>query len=319
VGRGLLINEKNYKYHMCPSFSTKKVISHYFDLISNFNHKKKSYKLARKWFPIYPSKDLAEIVAALMTDGHIDGKSKLILYSNNKNECQWFLDLNSKLFQVKGKLIKYKADSGFSNNISYKGVIHCSVLVSIFILLGVPYGDKTKSSFIIPDWIMNGSEEIKRSFLRVLFNFDGSLSLRKRGLSTLEMNFVTNKHKDHLQFGIVYLNQIWSLLSEFGINAGKVHFRPHLGDKFTIMIFISNNDSVFNFYKNIGFMNKDKNLRLEKAISLIRKYKRVKAADYLPILNDLKKEIGTDKETVEKINSIYALLGKENERIKKYD
>jgi len=100
---------------MSSSLSRKNPILEYSGLLSEYNHKMKSYELARKWFPIYPSKELAELVAALMTDGHLDGRSKLILYSNNQKECQWFLDLISTLFLVKGKLIVYKSDSGFSN------------------------------------------------------------------------------------------------------------------------------------------------------------------------------------------------------------
>jgi hypothetical protein len=335
--------------------SHNKPIMVYDELLSDYKQKKKSLESARKWFPIYSSKEFAEIVAAIMTDGHIDFQlrqnrpktCKVILYSNEKKECQWFLDLLDQLFQVKGKIIEYHASSGFSKNKSFKGIVNCSPLARLLYKIGVPRGDKTKSSYTIPDWIMNASREIKKAFLRVMFNFDGSLSLRNRGLSTMEMNFVTNKQKDYVQSGVIYIEQIKSLLAEFGIRAGKVHVRLHQKDKYTIMLFISNNDSVFNFYKNIGFINENKNLKLKTAVSLIRKFKRVKPAHYLSILNELKNKIGTDKETVlrintisdakytyrqfehmrrgeglipiDMINSVFTLLKKENERISRYD
>ena len=289
---------------MSSNSSNKNPILTFNDLASDYTQKKKSLYSAKKWFPIYPSKELAEIVAALITDGHVDGRSKLILYSNDKLECQWFLDLLCYLFQVRGKLIEYKSLTGFSKSSSFKGVIHNSRLVKIFVKLGVPWGDKTKSSYVIPDWIIKGNKKLKKAFLRVLFNFDGSLTIRPNRKATMEMNFVTNKQQDYVQAGVIYIEQIKSLLAEFGIRAGKIHVRHHQKDKFTIMLFISNNDSVFNFYKNIGFINEKKNLKLKRAVSLIRKYKRVKPDQYFSILTELKDKIGTDKETIKRINSI---------------
>jgi hypothetical protein len=71
-----------------------------------------------------------------------------------------------------------------------------------------------------------------------------------------------------------------------------------------LMLSISNNDSVFNFYKNIGFLSEKKNKKIKFAASLVRKYKRVNADSYSHILRKLKENVGTDQETIEVINTI---------------
>ena len=76
---------------------------------------KKSKKLAKEILPLYPSVELAQIVGALLTDGHVDWYTsdgrprtrKIILYSSNKQECFWFIDLCKKVFGVKGKVVAY--------------------------------------------------------------------------------------------------------------------------------------------------------------------------------------------------------------------
>ncbi len=44
----------------------------YEKFVNSYNIKNHQRELVKNWFPLYPSKELAEIVAALMTDGHID-------------------------------------------------------------------------------------------------------------------------------------------------------------------------------------------------------------------------------------------------------
>lgn len=273
-----------------------------------YNNKPKQLASCKNWFPIYSSKELAEIIAALITDGHIDFSmqggtpklSKLILYSNSKTECQWFLSILYSLLRVKGTLIKYKSKSGFSTRSSFKAVVHSSMLAKTFVLLGVPCGDKTKTSYLIPDWILTGSPKIKSAFLRVLFNFDGSISLRSGRPSGAELNYCMNKHKDLVQNGVKFIQQIKDMLFTFGVRAGKPHVRHHKKDKFTIMLFVTNSLSVLNFAKYIQFLNRKKNFRLNLAVNRINKFRRV--ADGSHILRSLKEKIGTDKQAVSMIN-----------------
>jgi hypothetical protein len=276
--------------------------------LSEYKTKGKYSEFAKKWFPLYPSKELAGLAAALMTDGHIDWNDydgtprpkKLLLYSNHKNECQWFLDLVWQLFQVRGKIVRYKPTSGFSSNYSYKAIVYCAQLARLLIQIGVPCGDKTLKSYLVPPWIVHGNRDIKRAFLKILFNFDGSLSLRKRGNASFEMNYCSNKHELYLRTAKEYFNQIRSLLLDFGVHSGKIHVRPVGKEKFMHMLFISDSLSIMHFHNKIGFLNEVKTKKLEFAVNRISIYKRLKGLSY--ILEELRKKTGSDKEAVAQIN-----------------
>jgi hypothetical protein len=279
-------------------------------LLAVYKVKKPSLEDVRKWFPLCSSPKLASLVAALISDGHIDCNTydgnprpkKLILYSNNPKECRWFLDTVFDLFQVHGSLVKYRPKTGFSIKDSYKAVIYCAELARVFILLGVPAGDKTQCPFIVPGWITNSSPDTKKAFLSALFNFDGSISLRTRRESSIEMNYSMNKHYALISNAELFLNQIKELLAEFEITCGKIHVRRCDGDKFTLILFITNQLSILNFHTKIGFLNDEKVQRLEAAVARINKYRRVDGG--YAFLRELKEKLGTDRAAVAKINEL---------------
>lgn len=291
-----------------------KYLLNYRDFVKSYNIRKNQLERVRHWFPIRPSSELAEIVAAILTDGHIDWNDyekgisrpkKLVLYSNYKNECTWFIELVYFLFNEKGKIIKYTPTTGFSKNESYKAVVYCAPLARLLIKLGVPCGDKTLRNYLVPDWIMNGTRNIKRSFLRTLFNFDGSISIRKiRG--SAEINFCFNKHQTCADNGMKFMLQILALLGEFSIKTGKIHKRRVVykacADKFAFMLFIANNKSIINYYRKIGFLNRKKQNKLSSYIYKLFKNARI-PSDFLPkLLTELKEKFGSDKETISEIN-----------------
>ena len=122
-------------------------------LIKEFpNIKPKSKESAKKILPLYPSPKLAEITAALLTDGHIDWYTsdghprprKILLYSDNKSECKWLVETCKELFRIDGRVQKYTSETGYSKESSYKAIINNATLARILILTGVPAGNKTK-------------------------------------------------------------------------------------------------------------------------------------------------------------------------------
>jgi len=278
------------------------------DFSISCNSKRKYLDAVRRWFPLYPSKELSQIAATLMTDGHIDfylrdGRpkiSKIILYSNDPAECGWFLALVFQEFGIRGKLIQYVPSKGYSQKPSYKAVVSSSMLARLFVRIGVPCGDKTLASFDVPPWIAQGDTEIKRAFLGTIFNFDGSISMRSRREAAVELNFVNNKHSAHLESGNLYFQQIKRLLSEFGVDAGKVHIRHCMDEKYTLMLFITNRRSILNFAENLTFISERKSSRMRVAVSSIKKRIRVRGGT--EILRLLQEKMGTDRAAVKKIN-----------------
>ncbi|MDD5340396.1 MAG: LAGLIDADG family homing endonuclease [Candidatus ainarchaeum sp.] len=265
---------------------------------------------ARSWFPLFASKELAAIAAALMSDGHLafqlrNGKPKMckiVLYSDDRLECAWFLRLIYARFGVMGRTVRYKPATGFSDAYSYKAVIHSAPLAKLLASIGIPYGDKTKTAYLVPGWVVNGTHKIKASFLKILFNFDGSLSLKKQRHTAVALNFVTNKHMDFIKSGEAFLEQLAAILSEFGIKSGKIHVRHCKKDKFTLMLFVTNGRSVINFYKHIGFLNKKKKDKLRLVVLRLRTHRRIRYGSH--ILQELKLKTGTDREAVEIVNNL---------------
>ncbi len=122
-----------------------------------------------------------------MTDGHIDWHNsdgrprtrKIILYSSKKVECEWFLKICHELFGIEGKLVEYIPNHSLCKKQPYKAFIRNAALAMVFILSGVPAGNKTKTPYLIPKWILNGDMKIKAQFLRFFFNFEGSVPNKK--------------------------------------------------------------------------------------------------------------------------------------------
>lgn len=151
----------------------KKSIVTYKAFIEKFpSVKPKSKELAKKLLPLYPTPELAQIAGALMTDGHIDWYSsdgrprtrKIILYSSNREECEWFLNLIKNIFSINGKVIAYIPKYGNYKLQPYKAVVWNSVIARILILAGVPAGDKTKLNYSVPRWIKGGNIQINKNF-----------------------------------------------------------------------------------------------------------------------------------------------------------
>lgn len=100
--------------------------------------------------------------------------------------------------------------------------------------------------------------------------------------------------------------QIKELLTEFGINCGKIHVRPskYNSDKYTFILFISNQKSIINFYKNIGFLNREKQSKLQKFLYRIYVNGRIRFNQFPVLLSELKDKLGTDRKSVEELNRL---------------
>lgn len=272
--------------------------------------KTKSKKLAEDILPLYSSLKLTEITAALLTDGHIDWYTldgrprtrRILLYSDNKKECKWFLKIFKDYFGIKGNIEKYESETGYSKESSYKAVVNNATLARILILAGIPAGDKTIVSYCVPNWIMKGDKKIKTTFLKTIFNFDGSVPYNKKGTSSWQMHYSMNKKKNLVGNGVKFLKQIKRLLKECGIKCGEIGKYNYTRNKHTLVLSFSNQESIVNFYQKVGFINPLKQKRLKRAIIEIFKKGRIKLEEAPPLLEKLKELFGTDKKTIKYVN-----------------
>jgi len=280
-------------------------------LIKEFpNIKPKSKKLAKKILPLYPSPKLAEIVAALLTDGHIDWyisdghprPRRILLYSDNKLECKWFVKICKELFGIEGSIQKYTSETGYSKKSSYKTIINNATLARILILTGVPAGNKTKVGYLIPHWIINGTQEIKRNFLKILFNCDGCKPYKRK--NTWAIHYSLSISKPKLKMALLFFSQLRKLLAEFGIKTSKTPTQYFHKGNIVLIFSISSRESITNFYRNIGFLNPEKQKRLEFAVKNLSKFARMSLPKNSAILQRFKAKIGTDKKAIKYINEI---------------
>lgn len=184
----------------------------------------KSKQLAEELLPLYAFPELAGLVAALMTDGHVDWYAnngnprtkRITLYSSRREECAWFLCLVKKIFRVSGKIEAYTPNHDNWIKQPYKANVFNAVIARILILAGAPAGNKTEKEFLIPEWIMNGNPEIKREFLRTFFTFEAGKPYVKRNKGhAYQMSLFMNKSTDLLANAFNFFNQIVNLLDFF--------------------------------------------------------------------------------------------------------
>lgn len=166
--------------------------------------------------PLYPSPELASLVAHCCGDGGIHLRNCRFEYTNSRKE------IVEKVKEYANNVFKfndpYERQLQKTNTV-VKKLIYPSIIGSLLELAGAPRGRKTTIEFEIPEWIMNGSKDIKKAFLQALFDDEGSVE--KRFLVSLSLN----KQYPYEENLLLFLNQIKKLLEDFGIDTVSVSLR----------------------------------------------------------------------------------------------
>ena len=201
---------------------------------------------------------LAYLVGYNLGDGNI-----------SRNFCNtWFYGIYEDLhrmkelfglFDVKPVVYNYKIDNG-------KMAVHDRLFSRLLFCFGAVSGDKTISSFEVPSWIMNAeSVNIKIRFLQGLFDSELSCLSAIRENSYTHLTFFQSKRIDLIDDGIKYLNQIKSLLLEFGITTSivkkdRTYFRNRDSATMQKICFYihSNSINLDKFVSRIGFLYNSK-------------------------------------------------------------
>ncbi|MFA6328723.1 MAG: LAGLIDADG family homing endonuclease [Candidatus Micrarchaeia archaeon] len=185
----------------------------------------------KKILPIFPSPDLAAIAADLMTDGHIAVRkyynSKKYAYvgffSDDISELERFNSRLKRVFKIEGAIKEW----GFRKNGRSKGcIISNARLARLLVLCKIPAGDKVQQRYKIPSWVVGGSKEIQRAFLRRSFTCEGSISREKGG--RWGISYTMYKFRSLAPNTISYLESIRKLLRGFGIKT----YVPYVNQKY---------------------------------------------------------------------------------------
>jgi len=207
---------------------------------TNVNHKSIN-KLKEN---IVYTKGIAELVGFLMSNGNVKTERHIRLYHH--------IDYAEKTFS---KIIKtLEEDLGIVNSkIFVSARVNNPNLAELNIYskelvtwLTINDSIKKGASYLkIPKWVLNSSREIVYSFLRGLYEGDGSGGLTSVTYTSIDKLFINKLQQVLASIGIVTRKDI----SGYGGAVGR------FGNNDVYRLSIGNRKDKFKYYKNIGFMS----------------------------------------------------------------
>lgn len=227
-------------------------------------------------FPLAGNPVIASLVGHAFGDGYISKSKRQFEYINFNNLLLKKVDAEvSSLFGASP--ISEKADS----------TTFPAIVGDLLVIFGAPISPKLMSQSCIPDWIMGGPAEIKKEFLRAIFDDDGS-AMFSEGYRAKGVSLSWTRHENNKQALQTLLLQVKELLSEFKIYSGEPKIAKSVeypdGKHLTMYINITDIRRIRNFHDAIGLENGSKLITLEKILA--RKYSYSKSAheDFLQVI-----------------------------------
>ena len=215
--------------------------------------------------PIYSSPQLASLVAHTLGDGSIGEKRFQVEYKNKSVDLiQNVVEAVKTIFNVEVPVTKCGRD--------IYTVMLPATIGRILYIAGAVRGDKTRKVFDVPEWIKNGDLSVKVSFLRALFDDEGSVYI---GSKSSNIKLCMGKSASLSDSLINFFNSIRAMLGDFGIKSKEVRiYRKYSakGEKKLILGFwITGKRNLKIFAQRVGFNSTRKQEKLETAI---KSYKR---------------------------------------------
>lgn len=251
----------------------------FFSTYNSTTFANKTWQKYNHLFPIYPSTELAEIVASLLTDGIMDIRKRyhskyfgyIGFYSKNEIELKRINNQVNKLFGIQGQIREW----GTGRFGECKGLIIIkAVLTRILFLCGVAPKNKVAIEYGVPKWIKKSNKQIKSAFLKRSFSCEGSISYNKNR-KKWEISYGMFKSKKLTNNCLNYLNDLRDILKkEFNINSNIYKKQEYIRKKDNLEIIgwnlrIDKIKDTINYGKHIGFDIEYKQQRLLKAINQI--------------------------------------------------
>lgn len=238
----------------------------------------KSYKIikidspAKNLFPICLedsfTEEYAYLIGKVSGDGHLDSNYTLHFIGKEK-DLILLHDLIKNMFRIRSYNLSIKRRH--SKGVSYLLQVNCAYLGRILYLLGAPMGNKTKTAFLAPKWILS-KKNLKKRFLQALledelttikiercnYSVKPRLNLSKRG-------YLIDNLKEFMQ-------QVKEAIESFGVGCSHIS-RPIDENKSQRLYFHihRNKKNIIKFKERIGFrFNIDKIEKLENCYKTIK-------------------------------------------------
>jgi len=242
--------------------------------------------------PLYVSKSkkfilFIKIFSFSFGDGGISKNFRVYL-TGNKTDLEDLKKEINFIFGLECRINKIKSENNYIGNRLVKGESFSLdiqgegsyALGRALCAAGAPIGEKSSSQFLIPKWVEKGPKWVKKLFLEVLLgNEIQTPKLDNYGCHFGHIQFRMSKIKKYSKYNKKLLNQIISLLKEFGIKTSEVKLdkqRSERKDKNISqpMYFQINRNklNVYNFYKKFELLYaKEKQYAFECAAYAVRK------------------------------------------------
>lgn len=234
--------------------------------------------------PIKQSTNLASLIGHSFGDGDI---SRIQFTFTNKS-IELLKDVSEKV------------DSLPVNNlrpiiVKKKGVttlVFPSLIKDILSTFGAPISNKITKSTVIPSWIKEGNENIKKAFIQALFDDEGCVAVKSR-----EIFLGLNKRVDLEENLDLFFKEIVRMLNDLGVEAVSVRKRLCTkgganGDTLTETLAIYGIFNFMAFQRNIGFTHKRKHTLLNVMIRNTQVLKLRKGEMKSKIIELLKEDPG---------------------------
>lgn len=222
-----------------PSLKDNKKIVNYLPINSSFVKKYGlNYFLTNK-----VTNFIATNIGFLLCDGHIRKHLQQVQYFfYRKEDAQLFKSQFLSIFKKEYLSLNFKCGC-------YEICICNKDLASLFHKLGVPKGNKVYQPFLIPSWVYEGSQEIKKRFLSIMFGSEGSKPQDNRW----RIQFVLSKSKEYVPNLIEFVNQMRTMLNSMGISSSHIQLRKQKKRAFSARFYVKGKEDLINFYNELEF------------------------------------------------------------------
>ncbi len=212
-------------------------------------------------FPFIANEKLACLLGHILGDGCIKSKEENVYYTNKSKELiDEFKLIIKDLFGIEPKE-NYNVERNFYE------VYPPKTIAKFLVLCGFPKGEKVNRELTIPEWIKNGSFEIKSAFIRALFDDEGTV-INSKG--NYIIGFGMNKKKSLLNEHKIFMEDLRGILFSLGIYPNEIFQRKQPFDTVSLGFNIYGRYNLMKFLENIGFSDK---IKREKLIKVINSYK----------------------------------------------
>ncbi len=157
---------------------------------------------------------LALMIGWIFGDGHLPRNLRYLSFFDGEEESlEKFKTYSKKYFPTItiSDVKKHRENNNYYLTISNTAVAH------LFCTLGVPAGNKVDTPFTVPEFILNGSKDVKRDFLAGILGSEMTTPKISHAHTAIPIEFCMSKNMLLEDGHRHFMEQIRRLLNEFGV------------------------------------------------------------------------------------------------------